>query len=77
MKTFTAITLNGVRPIDRYKDDETSAYYVLTKLSYEEMKGVLQQAQELDVKVREFVEKNAERVFEKLEQEEAKAHKGL
>ena len=72
VKTFTAITLNGVRPVDRYKDDETQTYYVLTKLSYEEMKEVLQQAQELDAEVREFVKKNADRLFKKLEQEETK-----
>ena len=77
VKTFSAVTLNGVRPIDRYKDDETSTYYVLTKLSFEEMKEALQQAQELDEEVREFVRKNAEKAFKKLEQEEAKRPAGL
>ena len=77
VKTFTAVTLNGVRPVDRYKDEDTTTYYVLTKLSFKEMKEVLQQAEELDVEVREFVKKNAERVFQKLEQEEAKRHGGL
>ncbi len=77
VKTFTAITLNGVRPVDRYKDEDNTTYYVLTKLSFEEMKEVLQQAQELDAEVREYVRKNAERVFNKLEQEEAKHSGGL
>lgn len=77
LKTFTAVTLNGVRPVDRYKDEEKTTYYVLTKLSFEEMKEVLQQAQELDAEVREFVRKNAERAFNKLEQEEAKRPGGL
>ncbi len=77
VKTFTAITLNGVRPVDRYKDEDNTTYYVLTKLSFEEMKEVLQQAQELDAEVREYVRKNAERVFNKLEQEEAKRPGGL
>ncbi len=77
VKTFTAITLNGVRPVDRYKDEDTTTYYVLTKLSFEEMKEVLQQAKELDAEVREYVRKNAERVFNKLEQEEAKRPGGL
>ncbi|MCA9422674.1 MAG: hypothetical protein KC592_16770 [Nitrospira sp.] len=77
VKTFSAVTLNGVRPIDRYKDEETSTYYVLTKLSFEEMKEALQQAQELDEEVREFVRKNAEKAFKKLEQEEAKRPGGL
>ncbi|MFZ1746370.1 MAG: hypothetical protein WBO24_15955 [Nitrospirales bacterium] len=77
VKTFSAVTLNGVRPIDRYKDDETSTYYVLTKLSFAEMKEALQQAQELDEEVRDFVRKNAEKAFKKLEQEEAKRPGGL
>lgn len=76
VKTFTATTLTGVRPIDRYKDEETSTYYVLTKLSFEEMKKVLQQAQELDVEVREYVKKNADRLFKQLEKEEAKRSGG-
>jgi hypothetical protein len=77
VKTFSAVTLNGVRPVDRYKDDENSTYFVLTKLSFEEMKEALQQAQELDAEVREFVRKNAEKAFKKLEQEEAKRPGGL
>ena len=77
VKTFSAVTLNGVRPIDRYKDEESATYYVLTKLSFEEMKEALQQAQELDAEVREFVRKNADRAFKKLEQEEAKRPGGL
>ena len=77
VKTFTAVTLNGVRPIDRYKDEDTTTYYVLTKLSIEEMKNVLQQAQELDAEVREYVKKNADRVFKQLQEEEAKRPSGL
>ena len=72
IKTFTAVTLSGVRPVDRYKDEDSTTYYVLTELSFKEMKEVIQQAQELDEDVREFVKKNAERVFKKLEKEEAK-----
>ncbi len=77
IKTFSAVTLNGVRPIDRYKDEDSTTYYVLTKLSFKEMKEALAQAEELDAEVREFVRKNAERTFEKLEKEEAKRAGGL
>ena len=37
IKTFSATTLRGVRPIDRYKDEDTYTYYVLAKLSLEDM----------------------------------------
>lgn len=77
VKTFTATTLNGIKPIDRYKDEDTDSYYVLTKLSFKEMQETLAQAQELDSEVRDFVRKNAQRAFEELEKEEAKRQKGL
>ena len=77
VKTFTATTLNGIRPIDRYKDEETQSFYVLTKLSFKEMQETLAQAQELNSEVRDFVRKNAQRAFEELEMEEAKRQKGL
>jgi hypothetical protein len=72
IKTFSAVTLNGVKPIDRYKDDKTGTYYVLTKLSLEDMKNKLDQAKELNSQVRDYVRKNADRLFERLEKEEEK-----
>ena len=72
IKTFSAVTLNGVKPIDRYKDEKSGTYYVLTKLSLEDMKNNLDQAKELNSQVRDFVRKNADRLFERLEKEEEK-----
>lgn len=72
IKTVTTVTLSGVRPIDRYKDEETNTYYVLTKLSLEEMKNNMEKAKELNAQVRDYVRKNADRLFERLEKEEEK-----
>ncbi len=72
VKTFTAVTLNGVRQIERYKDEEKDMYYVLAKLSFKDMQEALNQANELDKEVKNFVKKNGERIFDRLEQEEAK-----
>ena len=44
MKTFSAVTLNGVKPMDRYKDEKSGTYQKLTKLSLEDMKNNLEQA---------------------------------
>lgn len=77
VKTFASVTLSGVRPIERYKDEEKTTYYVLTKLSFTDMQEALAQAQELDTEVRDFVRKNAERLFDRLEKEEAKKRSGL
>ena len=72
VKTFSAVTLNGVKPMDRYKDEKSGTYYVLTKLSLEDMKNNLEQAKELNTQVRDFVRKNADKMFERLEKEEEK-----
>lgn len=72
IKTFSAVTLSGVRPVDRYKDTDSQTYYVLAKLDFKDMKDQLLQAKELNAEVRDFVRKNAERLFEKLEKEEDK-----
>src|SRR5688572_16691909 len=72
IKTVTATTLSGVRPIERYKDEKTSTYYVLTKLNLEEMKDNLERAKELNAEVRDYVRKNADKLFERLEKEEDK-----
>ena len=72
IKTVTTTTLSGVRPIERYKDEKTGTYYVLTKLNLEEMKNNLEQAKELNAQVRDYVRKNADKLFERLEKEEEK-----
>jgi hypothetical protein len=72
IKTFTATTLNGVRPIERWLDDKSGTYYVLTKLDFNEMKSAMEQSKELNKEVRDFVRKNADRLFERLDKEEAK-----
>lgn len=70
IKTFSAVTLNGVRPVDRYKDEKTGTYYVLAKLDLKDVKNKLEESKELNAEVRDFVRKNADRLFEKLEKEE-------
>lgn len=72
IKTFSSATLSGIRPIDRYKDEKTGTYYVLTKLSFKEMQDALEQTKELNAQVRDYVRKNSEKVFDKLEKEEDK-----
>ncbi len=72
IKTFSAVTLNGVRKVDQYKDTKNGTYYVLTKLNLQDMKDAMAQAKELNSQVRYFVIKNADRLFERLEKEEEK-----
>ena len=72
IKTVAIATLSGVRPIERYKDEKTGTYYVLVKLNLDEMKDKLEKAKELNAQVRDFVRKNADKLFEQLEKEEDK-----
>ena len=72
IKTFSSITLSGVRQVDRYKDEKTGTYYVLTRLNLDDAKESLAQAKELNTQVRDFVRKNADRLFDRLEKEEDK-----
>jgi len=71
-KTFAAATLNGVRSVDRYKDEKKGIYYVVVKMDLEDVKDMLLQSKELNSQMRDFVRKNADRAFERLEQEEQK-----
>jgi hypothetical protein len=72
IKTVTTTTLSGVRPMERYKDEKTGTYYVLTKLNLDDMKDNLEKAKELNAQVRDYVRKNADKLFERLEKEEEK-----
>ena len=45
---------------------------MLTKLNLEEMKDNLEKAKELNAQVRDYVRKNADKLFERLEKEEEK-----
>jgi hypothetical protein len=71
-KTFAAATLNGVRPVDRYKDEKKGIYYVVVKMELDDVKDMLMQSKELNHQMRDFVRKNADRAFERLEKEEQK-----
>ena len=71
-KTFAAMTLNGVRPVDRYKDEKKGIYYVVVKMELEDVKDMLMHSTELNSQMRDYVRKNADRAFERLEKEEQK-----
>ena len=45
--------------------------YVLARLDLKEVKNKLEESKELNAEVRDFVRKNADRAFERLEKEEA------
>ncbi len=72
VKTFSAVTLSGVMIIDRWTDPADGTEYALAKLDLNSFKNSLEKARELNSEARDFVRKNAENAFDKLEAEEKK-----
>jgi len=72
VKTFSAATLSGVVIVDHWTDPQDNTTYSLAKLDLENFKETLNKMKELNAEVRDFVRKNAEKAFEKLETEEQK-----
>ncbi len=69
IKTFSAVTLNGVMITDHFVDQDGTVY-ALARLDLAEFEGALQQMRELDAKTRDFVRANAQKAFDRLDSEE-------
>ena len=58
--------------IDHWTDSSDGTVYALARLDIEGFKNSLEKMKELSAEVRDFVRKNAEKAFDKLEAEEMK-----
>ncbi|MEK6691748.1 MAG: hypothetical protein AABY78_10760 [Nitrospirota bacterium] len=72
LKTVTAMTLSGVEIVDHWQHPVTGEFYALARLDLEAFKENLEKMRELDLRVRDYIRKNAERLHEQLEKEEEK-----
>jgi hypothetical protein len=72
IKTFSATTLNGVEIVDHWIHPTDGTMYALAKLDIAGFTEQINNAKELNSKVREMVQKSAEKAFNDLEAEEAK-----
>jgi hypothetical protein len=72
VKTFVSAHLSGVQVVDRWEKDEKSGKvtYALAKMDLASFKESVNQMKELNETARDFVRKNAERAFDRLQQEE-------
>ena len=72
VKTFVSAHLSGVQVVDRWEKDEKSGKvtYALAKMDLASFKESVSQMKELNETARDFVRKNAERAFDRLQQEE-------
>jgi hypothetical protein len=72
LKTFSKTTLHGARIIDHWKDPADGSLFALCELDLLAFKSALDDYKELDAKVRDYVRQNAEKLHQKLEEEEEK-----
>ena len=72
LKSVTQMKLSGVAPIDHWIDPTDGTMFTLVKLDLQGIKATLEEAKELDPKVRDFVKASAEKAFADLAVEEAK-----
>ncbi len=66
LKTFTKTTVHGAQIIDRWVDPADKAMYSLCKLDLLAFKTALENDQNMDSKVRDFVRKNAEKLHSEM-----------
>jgi hypothetical protein len=74
LKTYVSANLSGVVVVDRWEKEEKTGktIYSLAKMDLETFKEQVGQMKELNAQARDFVRKNAEKAFERLQQEEDK-----
>jgi len=72
IKTVTSMTISGVEIVDHWQNPATGELFSLARLDLEAFKDNLNKAHELNIKVKEYIKKNAENLHEELEKEEEK-----
>lgn len=74
LKTFVSVNLSGVVIVDRWEKEDKGGktIYALAKMDLETFKDQVGRMKELNEAARDFVRKNAEQAFDRLQQEEDK-----
>ena len=70
LKTFSKSTLRGAMIVDRWMDPADGSMYALCELDLVAFTEALDEYQELDAKIRDYVRDNAERMHDELEEME-------
>jgi hypothetical protein len=70
IKTFTSNTISGVRIVDRW--DDGKVMYSLASLDIDQLKAMAENINKLSQQVKEYIKENAEKAFDKLEEEQQK-----
>ncbi|MFH1259087.1 MAG: LPP20 family lipoprotein [Elusimicrobiota bacterium] len=70
VKTFTSNMMSGVQVRDRY--DEGNTAYSLAVLNVDDLKSLTENVRQLSQQAKEYIKANAEKAFDKLDQEQEK-----
>lgn len=70
IKTFSAVTLSGVKIVDRWDDPNDGTIYSLARLDLKDFEDQVKKMKELNANVKAYVKENAERAFDDLSAEE-------
>ena len=70
LKTFSKSTLRGAMIVDRWMDPADGSMYALCELDLVAFTELLDEYQELDAKIRDYVRDNAEKMHDELEEME-------
>ena len=71
-KVFSEFTLNGAVPINHWVDPSDGTVYSLVKLDFDSVQQFLADSKDLNSKVSQYVQENANKAFDDLSAEEAK-----
>ena len=71
MKAFTKQTLRGVMIVDHYKDTDGTVY-AKAQIDLATFKNMLKEYKDMNAKMKEAIEKDADKGFDELGKEEAK-----
>jgi hypothetical protein len=72
LKTFSQTTLHGATIVDHWRDPEDGTLFALCKMDLLAFKDALDDYEELDEKVRDYVRSNADKLHTELEELENK-----
>lgn len=70
VKTFTSNMISGVKITDRWDNGKTA--YSLAVLNIDDLKSMTENIKQLGEQAREYIKANAEKAFDKLEEEQEK-----
>jgi hypothetical protein len=73
VKTFSSNSVSGIKIIDRWDDGKTT--YALAVLELDDLKSMTDDIKQLSQKTKEYIKANADKAFDKLEEQQQKQAK--